>query len=376
MRPPVSIHMMPDFSAYDSCNAQSVSGVNSGTVQPVGDPGFYSHKSLKRKRSESTDDSDDGEDRDYNFHFTRNSSFGPPCPVAESGYVLSKSDERGHAAKRARLANDFAELRLRGQSISPNSSVNPGLLPSWAPAPAPVVDERSPPLPPAPAPVEIDLMDAYADVQPRQAPRGASFASTPPDIDIRSASILRGEVEEVVSPGVQAERSRNKTTTDGGEHDTKMHGTSSYEPEKDRASLYFRPSPIGIHADIATGIVITDLDDFSDSDGESPSTDSPFTPTSAPYKISGAYLSQFGHIPRMEFGFEDLGDAGNKQALVAYRPLVQTINSVPPRPKVFRGYIEEVEDSQFGSPTTMQGAGADGFVVEPYPEDAMDIDME
>jgi hypothetical protein len=66
----------------------------------------------------------------------------------------------------------------------------------------------------------------------------------------------------------------------------------------------------------------------------------------------------------------------NKQALVAYRPLVQTINAVPSRPKVFRGYIEEVEDSFAVSPTTMQSADMDGFVVEPYLEDAMDIDME
>lgn len=82
------------------------------------------------------------------------------------------------------------------------------------------------------------------------------------------------------------------------------------------------------------------------------------------------------HIPRAEFSFEDLGDVDNKQALVAYRPLVQTINAVPSRPKLFRGYIEEVEDSFAASPTTIQDARADEIVVEPYPEDAMDIDME
>ncbi len=82
------------------------------------------------------------------------------------------------------------------------------------------------------------------------------------------------------------------------------------------------------------------------------------------------------HIPRAEFSFEDLGDVDNKQALVAYRPLVQTINAVPSRPKVFKGYIEEVEDSLAASPTIMQDAHADEIVVEPYPEDAMDIDME
>lgn len=82
------------------------------------------------------------------------------------------------------------------------------------------------------------------------------------------------------------------------------------------------------------------------------------------------------HIPRAEFSFEDLGDVDNKHALVAYRPLVQTINAFPSRPNVFKGYIEEVEDSLAASPTTMQGGDADEIVVEPYPEDAMDIDME
>jgi hypothetical protein len=53
---------------------------------------------------------------------------------------------------------------------------------------------------------------------------------------------------------------------------------------------------------------------------------------------------------------------------------VQTIKAGPSRPEVFRGYIEEVEDTFVGSPTTMDGT--DGFMVEPYPEDAMDIDME
>lgn len=82
------------------------------------------------------------------------------------------------------------------------------------------------------------------------------------------------------------------------------------------------------------------------------------------------------HIPRAEFSFEDLGDVDNKHALVAYRPLVQTINAFPSRPDVFKGYIEEVEDSLASSPTTMQSGDADEIVVEPYPEDAMDIDME
>ena len=82
------------------------------------------------------------------------------------------------------------------------------------------------------------------------------------------------------------------------------------------------------------------------------------------------------HIPRAEFSFEDLGDVNNKQVLVAYCPLVQTINAVPSRPNVFKGYIEEVEDSLASSPTTMQGTDVDKIVVEPYTEDAMDIDME
>lgn len=125
-----------------------------------------------------------------------------------------------------------------------------------------------------------------------------------------------------------------------------------------------------------TGIIITDLDDFADSDGES-STTPLFTSTSTPYKISNAYLSRFGNIPRAEFDFEDLGDVdNNRQALIAYRPLVQTINTVPSPPNVFRGYIEEVEDGVVSSPTTLQDVDTEGFVVEPYPEDAMDIDME
>ena len=227
--------MMPDFSAYDSYNTQSVSDVNNGTAQPVGGPAFYSHKSLKRKRSETTDDSDGNEDRDYNYHHTNLPSFGRSYPVAESSYTFSKSDDRGHAAKRARLVDDFAELRLRGQSLSPTSGTSPSPIPIplWAPAPVPLIAERSPLLPPAEAqaPVEIDLTDEYDErVQLRRAPF---------DVNIGSDGILRGEVEEVASPGVQAERSKNKTTTDGGEHDTKMHGTSSYEPEKDRTSLCF-----------------------------------------------------------------------------------------------------------------------------------------
>ena len=240
--------MMPDFSAYDSYNTQSVSGVSSsGTAPPVGGPAFYSLKSLKRKRSESTDDSEDGEDRDYSYHHTRLPSFGLPYAAAESSYALSKSEDRGHAAKRARLADDFAELRLRGQSLSPTSSTYTSSAPSWFPAPTPVVEEpgHSPPLPraQAQAPVEIDPTEEYEyeDVQLRRAPYPP--ASTPLDVDIGSSSILRGEVEEVVTPGVQAERSRNKSTTNGDEHDTKMHGTSSYEPEKDRASLHFCPPP-------------------------------------------------------------------------------------------------------------------------------------
>jgi hypothetical protein len=244
MRPPVSIHMMPDFSAYDSYNTQSVSGVTSGTAQPVGGPAFYSHKSLKRRRSESTDDSDDAEDRGYNYHHTSLPSFGHPYPVVESSYTISKSDDRGHAAKRARLADDFAELRLRGQSLSPTSGTSPNHVPLWAPAPAPaptpIIEECSPPVPPVQAPVEIDLTDEYDEhVQLRRA--AYPTASIPLDVDIATTStgILRGEVEEVVSPGVQAERSRNKTTTDESEHDTKMHGTSSYEPEKDRTSSCF-----------------------------------------------------------------------------------------------------------------------------------------
>ena len=101
------------------------------------------------------------------------------------------------------------------------------------------------------------------------------------------------------------------------------------------------------------------------------------TPTSAPYKISSAYLSRFGNIPRAEFDFDGLGDVDDRQALIAYRPLVQTINALPSHPKVFTGYIEEVEDGVVGSPTTVQDTypDTDDFVVEPYPEDAMDIDM-
>ena len=237
MRPPVSIHMMPDFSAYDSYNTESVSsGVNSGTAQLVGGPAFYSHKSLKRKRSESTDESDDTEDRDYNYLHTGLPSFDLPYTVAESSYAFSKSEERGHAAKRARLADDFAELRLRGQSLSPTSGTSPSPAPLWVPASTPIVEEQSPPLPPAQAPVEIDLTDEYEHVQPQR-------TLYPPTVHIGSTGILRGEVEEVESPGVQAERSRNKATTNGSEHDTKMHGTSSYEPEKDRASLPFCPPP-------------------------------------------------------------------------------------------------------------------------------------
>lgn len=235
---------MPDFSAYDSYNTQSVSGVSGGTAQPVGGPALYSLKSLKRKRSESTDDSDDGEDRDYNYHHTRLPSFGLPYTAPESSYALSKSDDRGHAAKRARLADDFAELRLRGQSLSPTSGTCPSSTPLWVPAPTPIVEEpeQSPPLPraQAQASVEIDPTDEYEyeDVQLRRVPYPPAS-----NVDIDSMNILRGEVEEVVTPGVQAERSRNKTTTNGGGHDTKMHGTSSYEPEKDRASLRFRPPP-------------------------------------------------------------------------------------------------------------------------------------
>ena len=55
---------------------------------------------------------------------------------------------------------------------------------------------------------------------------------------------------------------------------------------------------------------------------------------------------------------------------------MQSINAAPARPGVFKGYIEEVDDGVVDSPTTMQGADADGFMVEPYPDDAMDIDME
>lgn len=245
MRPPVSIHMMPDFSAYDSYNTQSVSAPVSGTAQPVGD--LYSFKSLKRKRSESTDDSDDGEDRDCNYHQTRHPSFGRPQrphPVAESGYTPSKSDECGHVAKRARLADDFAELRLRRQSLPPTSGITPVSMPLWAP---PVIEERESASPPLPhPPVEIDLTGEYVHVQPR---RGAQVAPHPPapillDPATHTSGVLRGEVEEVVSPGVWAERSRNGTTTDrnGNGNDIKMHGTSSYEPEKDRASSrFFRP---------------------------------------------------------------------------------------------------------------------------------------
>ena len=229
--------MMPDFSAYDSYNTESVSSsLNSGTAQLVGCPAFHSHKSLKRKRSESTDDSDDAEDRDYNYHHTRLPSFEPPYAVAEPSYTFSKSDERGHAAKRARLADDFAELRLRGQSLSPTSGTSPSSAPLWVPASTPIVEEQSPPLPPGQAPVEIDLTGEYGNVQSRR-------TLYSPTVHIDSTGILRGEVEEVESPGVQAERSRNKTTTNGNEHDTKMHGTSSYEPEKDRASFPFRPPP-------------------------------------------------------------------------------------------------------------------------------------
>ena len=233
--------MMPDFSAYDSCNIQSVSGTTSGTALPVGDPAFYSHKSLKRKRSESTDDSDDGEDRDYNFQHTRHPSFGRPYPVAESGYIPKKAEERGHAAKRARLADDFAELKLRGQSLSPTSGIGPASVPLWAPVP--VIEERGSGSPPLPLPVEIDLTDENGPVQARPGTEVAPHPSAPIllDIDVTPTGILRGEVEEVVSPGVQAERSKNKITTDGNEHDIKMHGTSLYEPEKDRASIWLLP---------------------------------------------------------------------------------------------------------------------------------------
>jgi hypothetical protein len=241
MRPPVSIHMMPDFSAYDSHNTQSVS-LSSGTAQPAGGPGLYSHKSLKRKRSESTEDSDDAEDRGY-YHL--HPSFGHTHPVAESGYTPTKSDERGHAAKRARLADDFAELRLRGQSLSPASSINLGSVPLWAPPP--VVEESVSASPPtqALAPVELDLAHEYVHVHPQ---RGVEVAPYPPapfplDVHVNPAGVLRGEVEEVVSPGVQAERSKSGSTTpDRNGHDIKMHGTSSYEPEKDRASPFFLPS--------------------------------------------------------------------------------------------------------------------------------------
>ena len=237
--------MMPDFSAYDSYNTQSVSGVSSsGTAPPVGGPAFYSLKSLKRKRSESTDDSEDGEDRDYSYHHTRLPSFGLPYAAAESSYALSKSEDRGHAAKRARLADDFAELRLRGQSLSPTSGTSPSSAPLWVPASTPIVEEQSPPLPPGQAPVEIDLTGEYGNVLSRR-------TLYSPTVHIDSTGILRGEVEEVESPGVQAERSRNKTTTNGNEHDTKMHGTSSYEPEKDRASFLFA-LPLGMRVDIAT----------------------------------------------------------------------------------------------------------------------------
>ena len=240
---------MPDFSAYDSYDTQSVSSVSSGTAQPLGSPAFYSHKSLKRKRSESTDGSDDGEERDYNYLHTSLPAFGRPYPVRESSYTLPKSDDRGHAAKRARLADDFAELKLRGQSLSPTSGTNPSPFPLWTPTPPPVIEEHSPPVQ---APVEIDLTDEQSLYPP---------ASIPLDVDVGIAptGILRGEVEEVVSPGVQAERLKGKATTDDSEHDIKMHGTSSYEPEKDRTSLRFAPpplsplSPFEINANIATG---------------------------------------------------------------------------------------------------------------------------
>ena len=250
MRPPVSIHMMPDFSAYDSYTTQSVSGTTSHPAQPVGGGSvFYSHKSLKRKRSESTDDSDGAEDRDYNHHHhtSHPSSFGRQYPVAESGYTPTKGDERGHVAKRARLADDFAELRLRGQSLSPTSSIGPAApVPLWAPAP--VVEEREsaspqlPQLPPPPGEIDLTVTDEYVHhVQPRRradvTPHPDPPAPIPLDIDVTPTGILRGEVEEVVSPGVQAERSRSTTAADGIEHDIKMHGTSSYEPEKDRTSL-------------------------------------------------------------------------------------------------------------------------------------------
>ena len=219
---------MPDFSAYDSCDTQSVSAITSGIgpTQPAGGgPAHYLHKALKRKRSESTDDSDDPADKGYNYHHTRHPPFGRQYPVAESGYGPAKpDDERGHAAKRARLADDFAELRLRGQSLSPTSGINPAPVPLWAPAP--VVEEResaSPHLPQPPAPIPLD-------------------------IDITPPGILRGEVEEVVSPGVQAERSRGETIAYGNERDVKMHGTSSYEPERDRTSLR-SALPLGVHAD-------------------------------------------------------------------------------------------------------------------------------
>ena len=244
MRPPVSIHMMPDFSAYDSCNTQSVSAVPTGTAQPG--PAFYSHKLLKRKRSESTDDSDDPEGRDYSYPHTRHPSLGRQCPVGESGYAPAKPDECGHIAKRARLADDFAELRLRGKSLSPTSGISPAAVPLWAPVPEPVLEVRtSPQLPPPPA-VEIDLTDDYGHVRSRRSAHVALPHLSAPipseiEIDIPPTGILRGEVEEVVSPGVQAERSKSKPAADGNEPDIRMHGTSSYEPEKDRASLPFDP---------------------------------------------------------------------------------------------------------------------------------------
>ena len=244
--------MMPDFSAYDSCNAQSVSGAVSGTAQPVG--GFYSFKSLKRKRSESTDGEDDREDGEYNYHHTRHPSFGrPQCPhpVAESGYTPSKSDERGHVAKRARLADDFAELRLRGQNLSPTFGTGPVPVPLWVPPDIEECESASPPL--RRPPIEIGLTDEYVHVQPRPSAQVAPHPPAPIPLELDTTTFLRGEVEEVVSPGVRAERSKNETTTDGDGHDVKMHATSSYEPEKDRASSRFSPScSEHIHADAAT----------------------------------------------------------------------------------------------------------------------------
>ncbi|CAG8745911.1 6_t:CDS:2, partial [Acaulospora colombiana] len=129
------------------------------------------------------------------------------------------------------------------------------------------------------------------------------------------------------------------------QEDTRMHGASWYEPEKDR-------------------IIITELTD-SDSEPEDQSNAVQIMSSEAtpywdeeekcfkPFKVSPAYLSRFGKIPQTE----NLPiNEPNCMALVAYRP--------PPLPLPILGQVDEVEEMSSSDDQTQ-----DGMVV-----DAMELD--